>query len=48
MKEHDVQRGNWLYLINQMLAAADAPALCRAYYLLLGFLGGSVSDPGTE
>lgn len=48
MEKKNTQRENWIYLINRMLETADTPTIQQAYYLLLGFLGGSVSSPDTE
>lgn len=48
MESRNPQKENWIYLINRMLEQADTLTVRRAYYLLLGFLGASVSSPDTE
>lgn len=48
MESRNPQKENWIHLINRMLEQVDTRTVRRAYYLLLGFLGASVSSLDTE
>lgn len=48
MEKKNIQRENWICLINRMLEQADTLTVRRVYYLLAGFLGGKVSGSDTE